>query len=220
MKDVITHRKDRIAIENDIIAGLPSREIAKKYGIKSHSTVQRYAAKKMPELISKAELKTVEGILDRISKYISTVEDLIISITEWLKDPNGELKIDASPRASEITTIYYIENEDTGELTYKKAKLQELIDEIYNKSSKKVDKLYLNIQDPRVTLLRAVDTLNKQLELLAKARGLVKEEVTVKVTTDLALSELVKVLKTALSSYPDALEEVINSLAEIVPEAI
>ena len=88
MKSIIANSPHRLEIERDILAGVPTRDIAQKYGIKSNSVVHQYAKKKMPELISKAELQTVEGLIDRISKYMSTVEALIASITEWLEDPS------------------------------------------------------------------------------------------------------------------------------------
>ena len=214
MKSIIANSPHRLEIERDILAGVPTRDIAQKYGIKSNSVVHQYAKKKMPELISKAELQTVEGLIDRISKYMSTVEALIASITEWLEDPSGRLSIDASPRASEITVMYMVRQGD--KIIRRKATLQELLDEIYNESNKTVDKLYLNCQDPRITLLKAVDTLNRQLELLAKAKVIATDHISVDIKTTLAVPELVKLIREALIEYPEALESVISKLSDFI----
>ena len=84
------------------------------------------------------------------------------------------------------------------------------------RSGKTVDKLYLNCQDPRITLLKAVDTLNRQLELLAKAKGIATDHISVDIKTTLAVPELVKLIREALIEYPEALESVISKLSDFI----
>lgn len=211
----------RISIEHDILAGVPHREIAERYGLKSHTVVTRYAKEHMAKLIAKAELETVEGLLDRITRHIGTVENLIASIEDWLTGPDGML--DAAPRASEISVIY-LGYTDAGPVKIKRT-LAELLQEVYNArgdddalpaSDEAVLKVQLGIQDPRLTLLKAAETLNRQLELLAKAKGIVEEKVSVTVEApERTIEELATALTEALAPYPEALRAVVDELAKI-----
>lgn len=217
---ILSH-PSRISIEHDILAGVPHREIAERYGLKSHTVVTRYAKEHMAKLIAKAELETVEGLLDRITRHIGTVENLIASIEDWLTGPDGML--DAAPRASEISVIY-LGYTDAGPVKIKRT-LAELLQEVYNArgdddalpaSDDSVLKVQLGIQDPRLTLLKAAETLNKQLELLAKAKGIVEEKVSVTVEApERTIEELATALTEALAPYPEALRAVVDELAKI-----
>ena len=217
---ILSH-PSRISIEHDILAGVPHREIAERYGLKSHTVVTRYAKEHMAKLIAKAELETVEGLLDRITRHIGTVENLIASIEDWLTGPDGML--DAAPRASEVSVIY-LGYTDAGPVKIKRT-LAELLQEVYNArgdddalpaSDEAVLKVQLGIQDPRLTLLKAAETLNRQLELLAKAKGIVEEKVSVTVEApERTIEELATALTEALAPYPEALRAVVDELAKI-----
>lgn len=222
---ILSH-PSRISIEHDILAGVPHREIAERYGLKSHTVVTRYAKEHMAKLIAKAELETVEGLLDRITRHIGTVESLIASIEDWLTGPDGML--DAAPRASEISVIY-LAYTDAGPVKIKRT-LAEIMQEVYSAreendalpaSDDSVLKVQLGIQDPRLTLLKAAETLNKQLELLAKAKGIVEEKVSVTVEApERTIEELATALSEALAPYPEALRAVVDELAKITEAAV
>ncbi len=216
----------RISIEHDILAGVPHREIAERYGLKSHTVVTRYAKEHMAKLIAKAELETVEGLLDRITRHIGTVESLIASIEDWLTGPDGML--DAAPRASEINVIY-LAYTDAGPVKLKRT-LAEIMQDVYSArdeddtlpaSDDAVLKVQLGIQDPRLTLLKAAETLNRQLELLAKAKGIVEEKVSITVEApERTIEELATALTEALAPYPEALRAVVDELAKITEAAV
>ena len=168
-----------------------------------------YQADRMPELMRHADLETTEGIIRRINEYLDDVEHLYKSVKEFLDDPNVPGKMDFTPHASEVYMTYETIDPDSG----KRYRKKELIQDILDKLEPTPLKLTLGIQDPRVTMLKTAEVLNRQLELMAKVKGLITEN-TVVVNDNSTVTEIIAIARNALRDYPEALEAFTEALLE------
>lgn len=209
----------RKAIEKDILSGSSYNSIAVKYGISSTSCVERYAKKRLPQLLAKSELQEAEGILDKIVVTMERVQKLYDACDEWLTDPKKkDHRYTLTERADEIDIVYYTYSTNAKGSTIKtrhKDSLQELLDkagkapgcdDIHMVTTKK--------SDPRRLILDTALTVNKQLELLARVQGLISNDVVVNVDQDQLLVNLASIIDKTLSPYPEARELLVKALAE------
>lgn len=205
----IDSHPQKMQIERDIINGVPDDTIADNYGGISQQSVRRYRKDRMPEIMRHADLETTEGIIRRINEYLDDVEHLYKSVKEFLDDPNVPGKMDFTPHASEVYMTYETTDPDSG----KRYRKKELIQDILDKLEPAPLKLTLGIQDPRVTMLKTAEVLNRQLELMAKVKGLITEN-TVVVNDNSTVTEIIAIARNALRDYPEALEAFTEALLE------
>lgn len=205
---ILQHPK-RKEIEKQIINGIADNTIAKDYDL-SVACVGRYRRDYLPAIIRVAQLETVDGLIDRINEYLNRTDKLYQSVSEWMSDPDDPAKFSGCPRSSEVMVIY--DDADTnakGEprIVRKKAKLCDLLD----KTGADVISVNLMLADPRHTMLKTAEVLNKQLELLAKARGMITTSTTVNVVSG-TLEDVLNIAKQALYPWPDALAALAEAL--------
>ena len=205
----IDSHPQKMQIERDIINGVSDRDIATHYDSLTQSSVSRYRRDRMPEMMRRADLETTEGIIRRINEYLDDVEHLYKSVKEFLDDPNVPGKMDFTPHASEVYMTYETIDPDSG----KRYRKKELIQDILDKLEPTPLKLTLGIQDPRVTMLKTAEVLNRQLELMAKVKGLITEN-TVVVNDNSTVTEIIAIARNALRDYPEALEAFTEALLE------
>ena len=205
----IDYHPQKMQIERDIINGVPDDTIADNYGGISQQAVRRYRKDRMPEIMRHADLETTEGIIRRINEYLDDVEHLYKSVKEFLEDPDVPGKMDFTPHASEVYMTYESIDPDSG-IRYRK---KELIQDILDKLEPTPLKLTLGIQDPRVTMLKTAEVLNRQLELMAKVKGLITEN-TVVVNDNSTVTEIIAIARNSLREYPEALEAFTQALLE------
>lgn len=205
----IDSHPQKMQIERDIINGVSDRDIATHYDSLTQSSVSRYRRDRMPEMMRRADLETTEGIIRRINEYLDDVDHLYKSVKEFLDDPNVPGKMDFTPHASEVYMTYETTDPDSG----KRYRKKELIQDILDKLEPTPLKLTLGIQDPRVTMLKTAEVLNRQLELMAKVKGLITEN-TVVVNDNSTVTEIIAIARNALRDYPEALEAFTEALLE------
>lgn len=205
----IDSHPQKMQIERDIINGVSDRDIATHYDSLTQSSVSRYRRDRMPEMMRRADLETTEGIIRRINEYLDDVDHLYKSVKEFLDDPNVPGKMDFTPHASEVYMTYETIDPDSG----KRYRKKELIQDILDKLEPTPLKLTLGIQDPRVTMLKTAEVLNRQLELMAKVKGLITEN-TVVVNDNSTVTEIIAIARNALRDYPEALEAFTEALLE------
>lgn len=207
----IEHHPQRKLIERDILNGVPDNVIADNYGHMSRQGVARYKRERMPEIMRHADLQTTEGIIRRINEYLDDVDELYKSVKEYLEDPNNPGKMDFTPHADEIYMTY----EDIDEATGKKFRKKDTIQAVLDRCEPQALKLSLGIQDPRVTMLKTAEVLNKQLELMSRVKGLINEQTVVNVNQDIStVSEVIAIARRSLRPYPEALEAFVTALME------
>ncbi len=202
---ILQHPK-RKEIDKLIIAGIADNAIAKDYDL-SALCVGRYRRNYLPSIMRVAQLETVDGLIDRINEYLERTDRLYQSVSEWMSDPDDPTKFSGCPRSSEVMVIY--DDEQGGKRTRRKAKLCDLLD----KTGVDVISVNLLLADPRHTMLKTAEVLNKQLELLAKAKGMITST-TVNVVSG-SLEDILDIARKALAPWPEAL---VALAAALVPE--
>ena len=219
----INQHPQRLLIERDILRGLSYREIAEAYSTDdyklSRETVRRYSEAKLPQLISKAELSTVEGIIDRITTLLTTIEELYSSICNYLEDPDNKGHICFNPQDEELK-ITYTEHNEGDKPIRKVATLRELLNRVEAKGYI-VQSVLFKGTDPRTLLLKTTETLNRQLELLCKAKGFMKDTFPSEPTDEddsMTQEEFINLIRETIGQYPEALEALSAKLEEMADE--
>lgn len=207
----------KMEIERDIIAGKSDKDIADTYSHLSSMAIKRYRDTRMPQILRHAQLETVEGLIGRINEYMDTVEDLKDSIITVLDNPENPGHICYYPRAEEIRVKYY----DKESQRYKVDKLQNLLQCARERNSSiTITGAHVEGSDPRLTLLKTADVLNKQLELLCKTKGYIVEDnsVTINAGASGNVGDIADIARTALAPYPEAMEAFVNALLSAAAE--
>jgi hypothetical protein len=182
------------AIIRDLVNQVPYSQIAVNYGMTVNS-VQRYATQRLRYTAAKALAKgDYDGaaLLSRVEDTVVYVQKMYDACNEWLQDPDDHSRYNLAPRAYEHDVIYNEVNYTDDDKEYrvrKKANLQELLERAM-RDNEEIIKVESKISDPRKLILDTAQTLSKQLELLSKIAGVVKEvaniDVNVSVNTVLA----------------------------------
>lgn len=207
----IESHPQRMQIEGDILKGVPDTHIASNYVGISEKAVSRYRRDRMAEMLRHQDLETSEGIIRRINENLDAVEALYASIQDFLEDPDCPGKIIFNPHASEIDITW--EEYTDGKVIRHKDTLQDLMSKVPGY----VSNVKINTQDPRVTMLRTAEVLNKQLELLCRTKGLIQEKTDVNVNISASegnVYDIVSIARKALEPWPDAMQAFIDALME------
>jgi hypothetical protein len=207
------------AIIRDLVNQVPYSQIAGNYGM-TVNAVQRYATGKLRMNAAKAMAKgQYDGValLARIEDTIVYVQKMYDACNEWLQDPDDHSKYNLDPRAYEHDVIYnwVLTNQEGNETRIrKKASLQELLERAM-RDDEEIIKVESKISDPRKLILETAQTLNKQLETLAKIAGVVQEvtnvDVNVSVNTVLA-STIVQVIQREVDD-PEVVKRIVEGIS-------
>jgi len=207
----------REAIVKALITGKTSYQaIGTRFNIPK-STIATYVRDRLQPVVAiqhqkqvKQEQKEGDAFLQRIENTMVRVQKMYDACDEWLTDPNNVQKYTLSPRADEIRVIYNIFD---GERRVKRSdSLSELIDRIERKEGANVVELQSRVSDPRKLLLETALTLNKQLELLAKIQGLVKDNLNVTINAESIYNNIIQVVSEATKDNPTVREAIIGEL--------
>lgn len=207
------------AIIRDLVNQVPYTQIAGNYGM-TVNAVQRYATQKLRMNAAKALAKgQYDGaaLLARIEDTIVYVQKMYDACNDWLQDPEDHSRYNLDPRAYEHEVIYnwVLTNQDGDERRIrKKANLQELLERAM-REDEEIIKVESKTADPRKLILDTAQTLNKQLETLAKIAGVVQEvtnvDVNVSVNTVLA-STIVQVIQREVDD-PEVVKRIVEGIS-------
>jgi hypothetical protein len=207
------------AIVRALINQVPYDKIADEFGL-SFGSVQRYASQKLRMSAAKALAKgQYDGaqLLSRIEETIVYVQKMYEACNDWLQDPEDHSRYNLDPRAYEHEVIYnWVLTDGDGKETRirKKATLQELLERAI-RDDEEIIKVESKTADPRKLILDTAQTLNKQLETLAKIAGVVQEvtnvDVNVSVNTVLA-STIVQVIQREVDD-PEVVKRIVEGIS-------
>ena len=230
----IDRHPDKQLIIQDIASGMYSDEkIAERYGLRDRKTVERYRNKILPEIIRLTSYRDTDSLLAAITKNIVRVDRMLEGLEKWAIDPEDQNVYAMDPRADEISVIYTklvtqkAVNAE-GKVTEKtvrirlKENLQDVIDRCFSDFEKTGMRLETHKADQRVVLLKAMDVMGKNLQLLINARdALIRKEGSD--PSMAGIEELLQVIQVALSPYPEAMEALVRALtpddAKALPSA-
>ena len=206
------------AIIRELINQVPYDKIANNYGL-TFSSVQRYATQKLRMSAAKALAKgsyNGEALLARIEDTIVYVQKMYDACNDWLQDPEDNSRYNLDPRAYEHEIIYnwVLTNQDGDERRIrKKANLQELLERAM-REDEEIIKVESKVADPRNLVLQTAQTLNKQLETLAKIAGVVQEvtnvDVNINMNTHLA-SNVIQIIQREVDD-PAVVQRIVEGL--------
>lgn len=216
---VDTHPKKN-AIIRDIINQIPYTQIAENYGMSANS-VHRYASQKLRMHAAKALKKGMydgAALLARIEDTIVYVQKMYEACDKWLQDPEDHSQYDLNPRAYEHQVIYNLvitDSEGKETRIRKKDDLQGLLERAM-RDNEEIIKVESKISDPRKLILDTAQTLNKQLETLAKIVGVVQDvtKVDVNVTFNKQIvSNVIKIIEKEAADQPELMQRLIEGIA-------
>ena len=220
----IDRHPDKQLIIQDIASGMYSDEkIAERYGLRDRKAVERYRNKILPEIIRLTSYRDTDSLLAAITKNIVRVDRMLEGLEKWAIDPEDQNVYAMDPRADEISVIYTkLVTQKTvnaeGKVTEKavrirlKENLQDVIDRCFSDYEKTGMRLETHKADQRVVLLKAMDVMGKNLQLLINARDvLIRKEGSD--PSMAGIEEMLQVIQTALRPYPEAMEALVRALA-------
>jgi hypothetical protein len=207
------------AIIRALINQEPYNKIANDYGL-TESAVKRYAYRQLRKDAANALVNGGYGgaaLLERIEETIVYVQKIYDACNEWLEDVDDPSKYNIDPRAHEHQVIYNLILDDSdGKETRirKKANLQELLNRAM-RDDEEIIKVESKISDPRKLILDTAQTLNKQLDSLAKIAGLVQEvtNVDINITQNNSIvTNVVKVIERETADQPELMQRLVEGV--------
>ena len=213
----IDHHPNKQLIIQDIASGMYSDEkIAERYGLRDRKAVERYRKQVLPEIMKLTAYRDTDGLLAAITQNIVRVDKMLEGLEKWAVDPDDLNVFAMDPRADEINVIYTVTSiTDKGKMlrTRVKRNLQDVIDEHFVGTEKMGMRLETHKADQRVVLLKAMEVMGKNLQLLIDAR----DSLIQKDTDDsyrAGIEELMQTIQVALRPYPEAMEALIRALSQ------
>jgi hypothetical protein len=227
-KLAIEKHPDREKIDQELLNKVPMMKIAAKYGIsrkavshyrKSFAGQFRAVATERTSLVTKSveelegfreELRGAESIWSTLRQITQRAWMVLDACHVYLQDPDDPGKYDLGPRGRDITVVMD-ETDNEGRVIKKKAKLSDLIDEIRG-AGRNVTEVNYRIADPRRLILETANTLNKQLELIARIQGELKDQ-TINITQTVEWREIQNTLLQVTKDVPEVREKIANALS-------
>lgn len=214
-KFLIDRHPNKQLIIRDIASGMYSDEsIAQRYGLKDRKAVERYRNKVLPEIMRLTAYRDADGLLAAITQNIVRVDKMLEGLEKWAVDPDDPNVFSMDPRADEIYVIYtkLVPNGNRISRIRVKENLQDIIDSTFSDFEKTGMRLETKKADQRVVLLKAMDTMARNLQLLISARDALAQKNSDE-SYRANLEELLQIIQTALRPYPEAMEALVNALS-------
>ena len=213
----IDHHPNKQLIIQDIASGMYSDEkIAERYGLRDRKAVERYRKQVLPEIMKLTAYRDTDGLLAAITQNIVRVDKMLEGLEKWAVDPEDQNVFAMDPRADEINVIYTVTSiTDRGKMLRSRVKrnLQDVIDEHFVGTEKIGIRLETHKADQRVVLLKAMEVMGKNLQLLIDARdSLIQKDADDSYRE--GLEELMQTIQVALRPYPDAMEALVRALSQ------
>lgn len=224
-KTVVEVHPKRLEIEKELGEGLAIRSISRKYGISQQALIG-YKRNRLPDRVVKAvekrNITDAQQLFEVILKAVQRMEKLSDACDSWLEDPDRPGEYFMGARAQEVTIIYQemVEkrNKD-GEVVKviwekRKAKLQDLLNRVYEVGVHRVVSISSPETDPRVLLVKSSEVLTKQMETLVNAWKSVDQGRSSFIGTP-AWDQVVSVILKATERDPQMRREIADGLGKI-----
>ena len=208
----LKNRTDIKEIEHAIISGQSMRDISKKYDC-SVSSLSRYKnsylAQKCNTIQAKKDLREGEELLNLLERYIEQVNMISDACIDVLRDPDNPEKLFIGPTADEITLTWYEYDEEKDVDRKCRGTMQQCLDRLNEKPTR----IEINTPDRVDSLLKASHAMNKHLSLFADIKGMLGN-VTINLTNQPVFIQLTQSVLLALEPWPEARQQVAQSLLE------
>ena len=214
MKSKIDTHPKKQEIIRDISRGLTYKTIGEKYGI-SDAAICRYVKKEIipAAALSMAE-KKIDGetVLSELDLLIRQMRKTLNACDEALADPANPEKYYIGPKAKDIEVTFIDRTEPQRPFT-RKERLQELLDKNLPKHSI-VQELKSHQVDPSIILVKTAEALTKQLNLLARIQGQIKD-VTINIAESRVWYDLKMVIIETTKDFPEVQKKIVDGIRSL-----
>jgi transcriptional regulator with XRE-family HTH domain len=218
---VETHPKSEKLIK-EIIAGKDSqRNIARRYGL-SNAAISRYLQEKLiPQAakVASARERWAGGqVLEEIDRVMGRMNKLYDACDEYLTDPERPERYTLQPHAHELDVLYTTEEpngrgEGTHTVTHRE-NLKNMIDLALKQARGELVEVRYRHADPRKLIIDTASVLTKQLEIIAKIQGEIKD-IEINIHISQFWQEIKAVILKVTANAPDIREQLVAELARI-----
>ena len=210
-------QKDKII--KALVKGTSFREITGQYGI-SKSSLSRYLNDslfpKVAKHVAERDMKDAKFVLSEIDSIISKMKKLYDACDEYLTDPDNPDKYSLMPRAweQEIKYLDYSNvSEENPKPEQKTMMVQDLINEMRDHKKELIEIKYKH-HDPRKIITETATVMTKQLELLARIQGTIKD-VSINIINTPIWVDVQNALLMVTEKFPQIREDLAKELAKI-----
>jgi transposase len=209
-----THpEKERIV--KDLVGGtMSSREVARKYQL-TPSVVIKYVASRLAGQVSAAlleeDVSVGKTILERIERVLEKLEKLYAACDEYLRDPENPGKYCLGPRSWELDVVYRV-MDGKGKVCLRKQRLDRLLET----TGLPVHEVVSKLNDPRKFLIDTAAVMGKQLELIAKIQGTLRESVQNNITINAQWTEIKQIIMKATEGHQDVRDAIVEEVGNVL----
>jgi hypothetical protein len=175
---VDTHPQKAKIIQAILRGEASLRGIAGQFGLPK-SAVMRYVKDRLnPQAaaeMAKREEYQGQAVLARIEGVMTRMQTLYDACHEYLRDPDNPEKYDLGPRAWEIDIVYRTVEDGTDKMITRKESLDALLLRL-DEAGYQTWEVRFKQADPRKLIIETANALGKQLELIAKIQGALKDQ--------------------------------------------
>lgn len=217
-KYIIDSHPQKEKVIKEIIQGRKSLSaIARQYNI-NKATVQRYLETRLMKKAAKVQverdMKDSQLVYREIDYIMSRMKKLYDACDEYLTDPDNQEKYTLLPRAWEAEICFLDKTQETP--IQKRLSVQALIDEMREHGKEFIEIKY-KYHDPRKMVTETAGVLTKQLELLARIQGTIKD-VSISIINNPAWVEVQAVILNTVNRYPEIKDRLAAEFAKISGE--
>jgi hypothetical protein len=211
-----------------IVAGKSFRRIATQFSV-SEAAVRRYLRSKLVQRAAAATAKREELdgelVFDTIRWVFNRMKKLYDACDDYLADPQNPERYTLTPHAHELDVIYSVDEVVEGakgprtKTVLRKESLKNMIDRVLGAMRGDLIEVRYRHADPRRLIVETAATLTKQLELVAKIEGKVKEA-QVNIFAGPLWSELQAALLEVTKDAPEMRQKLADRLSRIADAAV
>lgn len=218
---VENHPKKAQIIKALISGSASQRSISDRFGVPKTS-LQRYLtehlAPQAAEALVKRRLSTGSEILEELERIMSVMQKLYGSAEEFLRDPDNPDKLYLGPRDFEVDVVYVDRSEDPP--VSRRQRLDLLMEQLEKKHPNlNIQRAHYHHTDPRDTIVKVASVLTKQLELVGRILGEIKD-VKIDLTKAEAWALIKNLVVRALKKHPAAMKAVVDEIGKTDPSAL
>lgn len=225
---VETHPK-RKQIDKELIEGHTINSVSNKYGI-SYKAVRGYRDKVLyPKVLEatqqraevtksvaiETERKNITDAAELFNIILTAVDrmkKLSDACDEYLQDPDDVSKYLLDPHGHEITVIFHKKGKD-GKRHKEKRTLSSVMERM-EKDGYIIDSLTMSAADPRVMIVKASETLSRQMDTMVNAWKAIEDQRT-NFSKAPEWRELTNVLEEILGRHPEERQIIADRLRSV-----
>ena len=211
---VCAHAKAQ-EINKAIVRGDSYRAISHRFGVSRDATLRhrKHLAAQLFKLEEAKKLADARSLLQEVQNNSERMYKMFDAADLYLRDPEHPKRYELGPRAEDVA-VTYVDQQKVGR--GKKAKVlwvrkRARLSELLRRTRKPITGWYYRIADPRELFLKTALALNKQLELIGRLNGQIKD-----VQVPVSIAELWLRIRTvvwiATEKHPQVREAIVRLL--------